>query len=158
MQVRSLYPLVFPMKLFPQFPSVCQPLLCFPVVFIFWPSCPLYKVPEFFELQNYPSDLSHINNYLTSGNFFNLPPHVAFDIFRFPWGLFSVGLVGDFIWFKARDVQNWVDLPARPDIQSEYPITHLSHTLNKPYSLRVRFFVGRLIRMFLAFNITQLPI
>ena len=64
-QVRYRHPQVFPMEFVHLLPGVFQPLQWFPGVFIFWASCPFYKISEFFELLVHHSNISHVGDYCT---------------------------------------------------------------------------------------------
>jgi len=121
-QIRPRHLEVFPMKFLYHFPGLFQPLRSFLGILILGASCPFYKVSEFLELLVYPSDLSHVYDYLTFNDSFNLPFHVAFDVLWLSWGLLSVGSVRDFIGFEYRQVKYWVDFPASWDIEFEHPI------------------------------------
>ena len=58
-----------------------------------------------------------MGDYFTLHDFLNLPFYVAFDIFRFPWRLFSVRSIRYFVRFAQLHVKDRVNFPAWRDIK-----------------------------------------
>ena len=125
-QVQPQHLPVFSVKLFHNFPGVFQLIWWYPCISFFWASCLFDKVLGFLKLLVYSSNLSCVGDYFTFHDFFNLPFHVSFDIFGFSWRSFSVRSIGDFIWFKMRDVKYRMNFRAWWNIEFECSVSYFS--------------------------------